>query len=450
VTLLRRRRAAARLALTAETATKGTAFTSNFNYDAATNRLLAQGVYSYDNNGNLTAMPSITNSYDVENRLAQAVHTLNGTEQYVYNPSNQRVWKKEAYETETAYIYGPDGARLATLNASWGGGDHFSNTSLELRLGGRLITSVASSDSTESLVEDRLGSVGASYYFPYGETRSGGPGFQFATYRRDSATQFDYAQQRYYSSKIARFLTPDPFGGSMSAQVPQSFNRYVYTQGDPAGRNDPSGLTCTAVNGIWRDDGNGCPFIGRPVSPYGSFNPNSNGAYETTIWIGNYDLPIYGAFGQGAAIVQAIGQELYNFPSVGVRVQTPLAQTPVGPVQVTTSVVTQYDSGSGASASLAARVSVEAYDLAAAVEHEVSITGEESDTRISGGLDLLGLGAGGVMSPTSGTFGVYVSAGGWGVEAYIGMGGGGGPVDYSSCGWDKDCLSAITEPMKEN
>jgi hypothetical protein len=26
----------------------------------------------------------------------QAVHTLNGTEQYVYNPSNQRVWKQEA------------------------------------------------------------------------------------------------------------------------------------------------------------------------------------------------------------------------------------------------------------------------------------------------------------------------------------------------------------------
>jgi hypothetical protein len=93
VTLLRRRRAAARLALTAETATKGTAFTSNFNYDAATNRLLAQGVYSYGANGNLTAMPSITNAYDIENRLQQTVHTLNGTEQYVYNPSNQRVWK---------------------------------------------------------------------------------------------------------------------------------------------------------------------------------------------------------------------------------------------------------------------------------------------------------------------------------------------------------------------
>jgi hypothetical protein len=67
----------------------------------------------------------------------QAVHTLNGTEQYVYNPSNQRVWK-QAYGGQTAYIYGPDGRRLATLNASCGNGFHFCNTSLELRLGQRL------------------------------------------------------------------------------------------------------------------------------------------------------------------------------------------------------------------------------------------------------------------------------------------------------------------------
>jgi hypothetical protein len=88
-------------------------------------------------NGNLTAMPSITNSYDVENRLAQAVHTLNGTEQYVYNPSNQRVWKQGATGSQTAYIYGPDGRRLATLSVSCGNGFHFCSTTLEQRLGGR-------------------------------------------------------------------------------------------------------------------------------------------------------------------------------------------------------------------------------------------------------------------------------------------------------------------------
>jgi len=259
VTLLRRRRAAARLALTAETATKGTGFTSNFNYDAATNRLLAQGVYSYDANGNLTAMPSITNTYDIENRLQQAVHTLNGTEQYVYNPSNQRVWKKDASQSETAYIYGPDGARLATMNASWGNGLHFGSTTLELRLGGRLITSVASGDSAGSLVEDRLGSVGASQYFPYGETRSGGAGFQFATYRSDSATQFYYAQNRYYYSKIARFLTPDPYKSGAKFTSPQSWNRYAYVEGDPVNMYDPAGLEGIPVMTCWLG---GFPFWG--------------------------------------------------------------------------------------------------------------------------------------------------------------------------------------------
>jgi RHS repeat-associated protein len=200
---------------------------------------------------------------DVENRLQQAVHTLNGTEQYVYNPSNQRVWKKDASQSETAYMYGPDGARLATLNASWGGGDHFSNTSLELRLGGRLITSPATGDSVESLAqEDRLGTVGASSYFPYGETRGGGPGFQFATYRRDSATQFDYAKNRYYSSKIARFLTPDPYAGSVRRGNPQSWNRYAYVKGDPVNRNDPSGRCDVFIAGINMNPGSSAAFSG--------------------------------------------------------------------------------------------------------------------------------------------------------------------------------------------
>jgi RHS repeat-associated protein len=84
--------------------------------------------------------------------------------------------------------------------------------------------------------------VGASSYFPYGETRGGGSGFQFATYRRDSATQFDYAQQRYYASKVARFLTPDPWGGSAGPWEPHSFNRYGYVKGDPVNHNDPLGL----------------------------------------------------------------------------------------------------------------------------------------------------------------------------------------------------------------
>jgi len=40
--------------------------------DPATNHIVG---YGYDLNGNLTSMPLVTMSYDVENRLVQATHT---------------------------------------------------------------------------------------------------------------------------------------------------------------------------------------------------------------------------------------------------------------------------------------------------------------------------------------------------------------------------------------
>jgi len=82
-------------------------------------------------------------------------------------------------------------------------------------------------------VEDRLGTAvvegvtNRMAYFPYGELRSGtSTEVQFASYKRDSTTNLDYAHQRYYSSQIARFTTPDPKDGSADPQAPQSWNRY--------------------------------------------------------------------------------------------------------------------------------------------------------------------------------------------------------------------------------
>jgi RHS repeat-associated protein len=69
---------------------------------------------------------------------------------------------------------------------------------------------------------------------------------QYATYSRDSTTNLDYAHHRYYSSQIARFLTPDPYIANSSrsgdAQAPQSWNRYSYSLNDPVNLYDPPGL----------------------------------------------------------------------------------------------------------------------------------------------------------------------------------------------------------------
>jgi YD repeat-containing protein len=83
-----------------QTVTKGSAPASSLSINAATNRISSSG-YVYDSNGNVTTMPygagSTTLSYDIENRVIQAVNT-NGTERYGYGPDNRRVYQKKPKE----------------------------------------------------------------------------------------------------------------------------------------------------------------------------------------------------------------------------------------------------------------------------------------------------------------------------------------------------------------
>jgi RHS repeat-associated protein len=79
-------------------------------------------------------------------------------------------------------------------------------------------------------------------YYPYGEEQvtTAQDQVKFATYHRDSTTALDYADQRYYYSQTARFITADP--GPYDVNEPQSFNRYAYAWNDPVNLNDPDGL----------------------------------------------------------------------------------------------------------------------------------------------------------------------------------------------------------------
>ncbi len=104
---------------------------------------------------------------------------------------------------------------------------------------------------------DRLGSVRVTQdttwpyawqepsYYPYGEEENNpqpGGTIKFATYLRDGQG-LDYAMNRYYSSVLGRFHTPDPGGIRTSdPKKPGSWNRYMYTNDDPVNRHDPTGL----------------------------------------------------------------------------------------------------------------------------------------------------------------------------------------------------------------
>jgi len=90
--------------------------------------------------------------------------------------------------------------------------------------------------------------------------------YKFTGYERDSETGLDYAFARYYSSRLGRFLSTDPLGGSVGSV--QSHNAYAYTLNNPLNAVDPSGMSECAPGEIlcWLLGGDnfwdGRPYVG--------------------------------------------------------------------------------------------------------------------------------------------------------------------------------------------
>ncbi|HUS08290.1 MAG TPA: RHS repeat-associated core domain-containing protein [Bryobacteraceae bacterium] len=106
---------------------------------------------------------------------------------------------------------------------------------------GRRIYSYNAGGPSITPITDRLGSdIAGTKYFPFGEEASttSQDREKFATYRRD-ATGLDYADQRYYSPALGRFLTGDT--GPMVLTETASYNRYAYAWSDPVNLVDSDG-----------------------------------------------------------------------------------------------------------------------------------------------------------------------------------------------------------------
>lgn len=135
---------------------------------------------------------------------------------------------------------------------------------MHINAGSRLVSTETSS-GTNYLTADHLGSprintggsgsVTARHdYMPFGEEigtsqRTTGVGYasdnvreQFTGYERDGESGLDFAEARTYGSNLARFGTPDGLLNSGRPELPQSWNRYSYTQNDPMNFSDPTGL----------------------------------------------------------------------------------------------------------------------------------------------------------------------------------------------------------------
>jgi RHS repeat-associated protein len=154
----------------------------------------------------------------------------------------------------TFYLYGLGGEKLGSVVCTQAG-YNCARESANVYFGGKLVATMDAAGTYSGIVTDRLGSVRATKtgggawtqtnYYAWGEEKSpvsADGKTKYATYTRDSTLSGqDYADQRYYSNIMGRFFSPDP-AASASASDPQSWNRYLYVQGDPVNFTDNTGL----------------------------------------------------------------------------------------------------------------------------------------------------------------------------------------------------------------
>lgn len=230
--------------------------------NATTNQLTG---YSYDANGNLI---STGYAYDPENRIS-SVNA--GAVEYFYDAQNKRIWEAPCVpslcsgstwipQSQTVNLFGADGKQLASYSiaGAWNNmttnqvAVNFGAVAIRSYFGGKLVGQQLGTNIYEPVIQDRLGSVGR--YYPYGEERNSpqlpNDQVKFATYTRDSATGNDYADQRYYTSTLGRFMTPDANAGTGALTEPGNWNLYTYTGADPINRLDPSGLDWFDSSGL--------------------------------------------------------------------------------------------------------------------------------------------------------------------------------------------------------
>ena len=237
-------------------------WTRDYFYNTNDNKLLGHTngatEYTYDEHGNITAMPHLTQmNWDYKNQLLGAT---NGTfsSYYVYDATGNRVRKvvvkdnivEERYylgnyelfrkttngtldfERKTVHV-SDDQKKIATVETKTGETEvvryqfdnHLGNASLEL--------------------DENAAIISYEEYHPFGTTsyRSGRTEtevslkrYKYVGKERDEETGLYYFGARYYASWIARFISVDPMKAERTWLTP-----YNYVQNNPINRTDPTG-----------------------------------------------------------------------------------------------------------------------------------------------------------------------------------------------------------------
>ncbi len=213
----------------------------------SSNRITTGQGFVYDSNGNVIE-DSLGRefTFDGDNKQIEVKDSSdNVIGIYQYDGNGRRVKKITGSET-TVFVYDATGLLVAEYS-----------TQLVANPGLSYVTS--DNLGSPRVITDGAGNVVARRDFmPFGEeiaagtanrttTLKYGSGIdnlrkRFTGYEKDSETNLDFAEARYYDNRYGRFTAVDPLLASGKSTDPQSFNRYAYVKNNPVLLIDPTGM----------------------------------------------------------------------------------------------------------------------------------------------------------------------------------------------------------------
>lgn len=239
--------------------------------------LIKDGIYSYDNNGNVTKEVinlyengTKTNTkvtdyyYDKFNQLVKTVLSDGSIILYSYNAQGFRT-QKSINGTITKYVYDKDKVVLE-LDAS-------NNVTARNTVGSNIISRIINGQTlyylynahgdVVDLIDSNGNVLGTYYYDPFGNIvmQSGNVDnpYTYAGYQYDKETGLYYLMSRMYSPQIARFMQEDSFMGD--TEDPLSLNLYTYCHNEPLMYWDYNGHTYWDYKQTLKQGSSNCDVI---------------------------------------------------------------------------------------------------------------------------------------------------------------------------------------------
>jgi RHS repeat-associated protein len=209
---------------------------STTGYDAAGN--MTTGGYTYDAEDHMLTAGGVTYTYDGDGRRVQK---SNGKLYWFGMGSN---------------VLDETDSTGSTTNSAFNEYIFFGGKRIARRDSANTVFYYFADHLATSRIQAQSGQTAPCYdadFYPFGGERtpvvnSCPQNYKYAGMEFDSEDNLNHTEYRQYASSQGRWLSPDPYSGSMDLSNPQSLNRYPYVLNNPLVMNDPTGLDCVYLS----------------------------------------------------------------------------------------------------------------------------------------------------------------------------------------------------------